>query len=76
VGIFNQHKLQPPNDYEVIRQWLDSGLDPFQTSCLSSPSFFPETCRRIAHHLAAGSILPKKSMQWECGDGEKTTHPT
>ena len=30
VGIFNQHKLQPPNDYEVIRQWLDSGLDPFQ----------------------------------------------
>ena len=30
VSIFNQHKLQPPNDYEVIRQWIDSGLDPFQ----------------------------------------------
>lgn len=30
VEIFTQHKLQPPGDYEIIRQWIDSGLDPFQ----------------------------------------------
>jgi uncharacterized protein YdaU (DUF1376 family) len=29
VELFRQHKLQPPSDYDIIRQWMKSGFDPF-----------------------------------------------
>lgn len=52
VSIFNQHKLQPPNDYEVIRQWLDSGLDPFQ-------HILPVIAELLARNLQTHSMPPR-----------------
>jgi len=54
--MFEAFKMQPPPDYEIIRSWLDNGLDP-------NRHIIP-TVREILKRIESGAIDPPKSWRY------------
>jgi uncharacterized protein YdaU (DUF1376 family) len=54
--MFEAFQMQPPPDYEIIRSWLDNGIDPHR--------YIIPTIREILKRVEAGSIDPPKSWRY------------
>ncbi len=54
--IFDAFKMQPPTDFEIIRSWLDNGLDPHR-------HIIP-TVREILKRIESSAIDPPKSWRY------------
>ena len=54
--MFEAFQMQPPPDYEIIRSWLDNGVDPHR--------YIIPTIREILKRVEAGSIDPPKSWRY------------